>query len=290
MKLWIPILIFVIPNFLSGQFSSDFLIAAYEDDVNSSKYFAPVNDAFGSVLNTGVFPRYSDKGFHIKIGIHANRIEFTDAINTYQASIGQGSQKFFVDAPTVSGSIEGAQASNDQGETFNLPGGLGLVTYDMLAPELYVGTLFGTDFYGRYSNSSIFNKNDILIYYGGGVRHDFGRYFLPEYIKWYLSYNFNLLTFGDYISSTNQYGMTQLGVELNRIGVYGLFGYELSDMTFAYDGSEPIRSEAFNLSVNETTPLRYGGGLNLNFKYFELYGEYNLNDPVNIVVGFSVGI
>ena len=61
-------------------------------------------------------------------------------------------------------------------------------------------------------------------------------------------------------------------------------------MTFAYDGSDPIRSESFNISVNESTPLRYGGGLNLNFKYFELYGEYNLNDPVNIVVGFSVGI
>jgi hypothetical protein len=44
------------------------------------------------------------------------------------------------------------------------------------------------------------------------------------------------------------------------------------------------------IDLDDDVPFRYGGGFNLSFKHVELYGEYNMNDPVALLLGFSVGI
>lgn len=255
------------------EMSYDFASSDY-----GKKYLEPIGQVYSSLLHSGVFPRYSEKGFHIKIGVHVTRFNLYSNVKTFDAD-GQL-------APTIVGSPEPLLLSNTGGETLEVPGGNDKPTITLGAPELYIGTLLGTDFYGRYGQLPEDGNLGRLEFYGGGVRHDFGRYFLPEYVKWYLSYSYHQLSLGETVTSINQYGLTQLGLQLNRIGFYGLFGYEFNDMTLDYT----FENTPTTIDLDDAVPFRYGGGFNLSFKHVELYGEYNMNDPVAILLGFSVGI
>ena len=198
--------------------SYDFATSEY-----GKKYLEPIGQVYSSLLHSGLFPRYSEKGFHIKVGLHITRFNLYSNIKTFDAN-GQI-------APTILGSPESLLVAGGSNESVVIPAGNNTGELILGAPELYIGTLYGTDFYGRYGQLPNDGNLGDLEFYGGGIRHDFGRYFLPEYVKWYLSYNYHQLTLGESVNSINQYGLTQLGVKLNRIGFYGLFGYEINDMT-----------------------------------------------------------
>ncbi len=247
------------------------------------EYFQPVGKVFSSLLHSGLFPRYSEEGFHIKIGLHVTRM-----------NLFSGNQSYQIDPLNVAPNIAGSPASvtymEDGAGEVVLPGGNEVSEVILGAPELYIGTLLGTDFYGRYGQLGLEGNLGNLQFYGGGIRHDFGRYFLPEYVKWYLSYNYHQMKIGSAVNSVNQYGLTQLGVKLNRIGFYGLFGMEINDakLSYAFDSAAPASTSV--IALQDEFPFRYGGGFNLSFKYVELYGEYNMNDPVALLLGFSVGI
>ncbi|WP_235299059.1 DUF6588 family protein [Portibacter marinus] len=244
------------------------------------KYFEPISQVYSSLLHSGVFPRYSEEGFHIKIGAHVTRYPVYSGLRTYAAS------DEITDAPTLIGPEE--PISMDNG--VSLPGGSDVDNITLGIPELYIGTLLGTDFYGRYLQLPVEGNLGRLELYGGGIRHDFGRYFLPEYVKWYLSYSYHQLHVGESVNAVNQYGLTQLGVKLNRIGFYGLFGYEYNRSELTYDFSGGPNDHTWTVNIDDEIPIRYGGGFNLTFKHVDLYGEYNVNEPIVLLLGFSVGI
>ncbi len=289
MRFLIQILIFLIPSNLVGQFGVDVISQTYLNSENGGKYLAPINETYSSLIHSGIFSRYSEKGFHIKLGLHVTRINITESMNFYRGVTDNFEEEIFHDVPTIVGPTNTIEISNDQGTQYTFPGGLGINYITLIAPELYIGTLFGTDFFGRYALLPLKGNLGNVEIYGGGIRHDFGRYFFPEYIKWYLAYSYHLMDIGGYIKSVNQYAMTQFGVKLNRIGIYGLFGYELNDMQLKYNFDDNSIQD-INLELKDRYPYRYGGGLSLSFKYFDVFGEYIMNNPVNYVIGMSVGI
>ncbi len=271
----------ILPKTGYGQLIDDLFNADPGNVERVPLYLSPLNDMYSAAIHSGVFPRYSEKGFHIQLGIHGARIGVSDKMQTYIEHINDDQ----VSVPTIVGDGEPLVYSEGGFETV-YPGGLGIMSMTILMPELYIGTLYGTDIYGRYAQVPLTGALGKLELFGGGIRHDFGRYFLPEYVKWYLSYSYHQMTTGDKFSSMNHYGLTQLGVKLNRIGFYGLFGYELNDMQYHYI----LNDQKVSAGLNEVSPLRFGGGFNLTFKYIDFYGEYNMIDPVNIVFGIALGI
>lgn len=280
-EIGVVILFLVAPFLAKAQIAIPEISHEFATSIYGEQYFQPIGQVYSSLLHSGLFPRYSEKGFHIKAGLHITRFNLFSSIKTFDIN--------GLVAPTIVGSPESLEVTADGSETIVVPGGNDLPEITLGAPELYIGTLFGTDFYGRYGILPELTGNGNLgrlEFYGGGIRHDFGRYFLPEYVKWYLSYNYHQLTLGETVSSINQYGLTQLGVKLNRIGFYGLLGYEVNDMILNYT----FENEPTTIDLDDDVPFRYGGGFNLSFKYIEFYGEYNMNDPVALLVGFSVGI
>ncbi|GLR17526.1 DUF6588 family protein [Portibacter lacus] len=264
---------------LRAQFSVENISYDFATSEDATSYFQPIGQSYSAMLHSGIFPRYSEKGFHIKIGLHVSRLSLYSNLKSFEVESGTY-------APTIVGSTEPLVINADTQDEKTYPAGNDINEIILGAPELYIGTLLGTDFYGRYGQLGLDGNLGDLVFYGGGIRHDFGRYFLPEYVKWYLSYNYHELSIGESVSSVNQYGLTQLGVKLNRIGFYGLFGYELNDMNLTHD----FDNQSATIDLDDAKPFRYGGGFNLSFKYIELYGEYNINDPVALLVGFSVGI
>lgn len=269
----------------SAQFSiSDDITSSFAESQDGESYFKPLGKVYSSLLHSGIFPRYSEKGFHIKLGLHVTRLSiYSDYMDFEAESTG-------IEVPNIAGKEETVIFDEDGSNERVYPAGNNVGEVILGAPELYVGTLLGTDFYGRYGFLSLTGNLGDLTFYGGGIRHDFGRYFLPEYVKWYLSYSYHQMKIGNNINSINQYGLTQLGVKLNRIGFYGLFGMEFNDATLTYDFPNNGSSTQSTIALVDDFPFRYGGGFNLSFKYVEFYGEYNMNDPIALLVGFSFGI
>lgn len=287
MRLKFLFLVFFIPLLSNGQLISDVLSERYINPINGPGYLKPINDIYSASIHSGVFPRYSEKGFHFKLGFHGTRITISDKMRTFDGMTSGLDNNIGAAVPTIVGNREATSVTDDRGLNYTFPGGLDLVSLTVAVPELYIGTLLGTDFYARYAQVPLLGSLGDMTLMGGGIRHDFGRYFFPEYVKWYISYSYHQSETSKGFTSENHYAMSQFGFKLNRIGIYGLAGYELNNMKYNYtnDGGEAI-----TLELNETSPFRFGGGLNLSYKFFDLYGEYTLSDPVNIVFGFSIGI
>lgn len=283
----LALFLFLLPSCLLGQFNTEQIASPFSNTENGSKYLAPLNEVYSSFMNAGVFPRLSEEGFHIKLGLHVSRISYNSNLTSYSGNTEGLPANTTTEAPTILGANIPLTIESS-GDSYTFPAGAGVENITLAIPELYIGTLVGTDIYGRYITFPTEGDLGSIELYGGGIRHDFGRYFLPEYMKWHLAYNYHMFSLGDNIKSTNQYALTQLGFQLNRIGFYGLFGYELSEMSIQYDLAEP--EQDVNLVLSDTMPFRYGGGINLSFKFFEIYSEYNMNDPVNLVFGVSLGI
>ena len=193
--------------FSTAQISIPKMSHEFATSEYGKKYLEPIGQVYSALLHSGVFPRYSEKGFHIKIGIHLTRFNLYSGVKTFDVN-GQT-------APTIVGSPESLEVTTADNQTFVVPAGNDAPTITLGAPELYVGTLFGTDFYGRYGQLPNDGNLGRLEFYGGGIRHDVGRYFLPEYVKWYLSYSYHQLSLGESVNSINQFGLTQVGVKLN---------------------------------------------------------------------------
>ncbi len=287
MKSYIIILM-LLPLIGYGQFNADHIDDPFANTVNGKQYLQPLNEVYSSLIHSGVFPRLSEEGFHIKLGLHITRINFTDAIRSYSGTTEGLINNVSADAPTIVGENVPISIS-EENNSYVFPAGVGVENLTLAAPEFYVGTLLGTDFYGRWIRFSQEGDLGDVEFYGGGIRHDFGRYFLPEYMKWHLAYSYHIFELGEHIQSSNQYLLTQLGFQLNRIGLYGLFGYEMDKMNISFTNTDPDLEDV-NVELTDLNPYRYGGGVNLSFKFFEIYGEYNMNDPVNIVFGVSLGI
>jgi hypothetical protein len=282
---------------------------------NGLKYIQPAVSLFSANLNSGVFQSAEVHGlFSFEVGAVAMFAPVPDDKKTFQVTppdsipyegktyfAGTDYNRFFT-TPTALGEKTGTKVFTKQGtpeEIYQFPGGIGLKALPLVAPQLKVGTLWGTELIFRYVPAVKLN-NDVgkLKLFGIGAKHSISQWLpgpslvgtsrpgeFPIDISIGLMYQeFTLKdTAGDDFIKTKAFNIgVQASKKLLILTVYGGVGYETATTNISYDyrpatpyaaGQKPLPVNLENIKGNNT--IRITGGLRLHVVFLDIFAEYS---------------
>jgi hypothetical protein len=223
---------------------------------------------------------------------------FADEDKTFSAVTESGfTPEQTVMAPTVVGSTDAVIVDGDGGSSFAFPGGFDMGSFAVIAPQLRIGAVLGTEAMIRYIAFKIGDSEigDIMLF-GIGGRHSLSQYFGPAppvdlaasfyYQRFKLGENKN----GDDLSLTNTYSV---GLQASKTfppiitpytGLY--FNSHKTDITYQSEASGS--EEDIDLEFDEST-LQWTIGLQFKLAVVDLYGEYSIASMNSFSFGVGFG-
>jgi hypothetical protein len=269
--------------------------------VNAEGYLEPLNDAFGATLNTGFFRSayLPTSGFHIGFELLVMGLYFSDDSRTFNATTeGAFLPQQTVAAPTIVGQGEVVTVGGINGTNYAFPGGLNLNSFAMLAPQLRISSLRGTEFVGRYArvNSGDAELGDVTLW-GLGIRHNISQYMGEDfpadiavggiYQKFIAGENKSGSDLIDsYALSIGAHASKRIPAGFAMVEPYTALSYDMFKTTVEYqsdlDGPTTI-------DFDTVSTAHWTIGLNLNLIYANLFAEYNVASTSSFGVGIALG-
>jgi len=275
-------------------------ISVYTED-NVVGYLNPLNDALGATLNSGFFRSayLPTSGFHIGFEVLVMGLYFQEDQTTFDATTeGSFLPQQTKTVPTVVGSGQAVIIPGNAGTNFAFPGGLDLNSFAMLAPQLRISSVRGTELVGRYARVSVGDSElGDLTLYGFGLRHNISQYFGEGFaLDMAIGGIYQKFTAGE-----NSQGGDLMDSNALSIGVQASKRFGAGFATFepytalSYDSFETTveyKSETEGDTTVEfpsTTTAHWTLGLNLNLKYANVFAEYSVAQTNSFGVGLALG-
>jgi hypothetical protein len=275
-------------------------ISIYTGD-NAEGYLEPFSNAVGTTLNTGFFRSayLPTEGFNIAFELLMMGLYFSNDDQTFDATTeGSFTPVTTQTVPTVIGNGDAVLITGNAGTGYAFPGGLSLNSFAMLAPQLRISSLRGTEFVGRYGRvkSGESEVGDITLY-GFGVRHNISQYLGEDYVV-------DISVGGIYQKFTageNSEGNDLMDTELLSIGgnvskrfpigwatfePYGGLSYDSYQMTLEYD-SDLEGQQTLEFDRVNTAHLTLG--VNFNLVFANVYAEYDVAKLQSFGIGLALG-
>ena len=262
---------------------------------NGMGYMEPFADAFGASINTGWFHSASIEKMEpqIYVGIVGMMVVVPERKKSFIATPeGLFTPKFPVEVPTIFGSGESVTAEGDGGTSYTFPGGLNVTAVTLAAPQLDVGSFFGTQASVRFLIYDFGGEIGKLNMFGMGVRHNISQYIpsLPAHLA--VGYYWTTFQLGDITDAKNSFISLQGSYPMKKLTFYGGLGYELTTMQVGYTfkGEEGME-EDINFDLKGSNKVRLTLGASLKLGPVRLNGDYNLSDQgvFSCGLGFDIG-
>ncbi len=269
-------------------------ISAYTG-ANAEGYLEPLARAIGADLNSALFhsAHVPEGGLHVSLELGLMAVLFSDDDETFMATTEMGfSPETTVEASTVVGPLNAIIVPGDGGTTFAFPGGFGLASFALAAPQIRIGSFKGTEAVFRYL---VFDTGDIEIgdvdVQGYGLRHSISQYLpgLPVDIAAGIMYQRFKLG-DDLIDATSFSFGAQASMRLPLVFavIEPYAGLSLDtfqmDVNYDDDGGDPVSVKFDSRSTAHLTL-----GLHARVTVVSLYGEYNIAEQNSFAFGLSVG-
>jgi len=268
---------------------------------NAEGYLQPFSDAVGATLNTGFFRSayLPTTGFHIGIEVLIMGLYFSDDDKTFDATTeGSFMPQTTQTVPTVIGDGEAVLISGASGTGYAFPGGLSLNSFGMLAPQLRISSLRGTEFVGRYGrvNAGDAEVGDITLW-GIGVRHNISQYFKEDFpVDMSVGGIYQKFKGGE-----NSEGNDLMDSDLLSIGANGSKRFPIGFATF-----EPYTALSYNsyqmkleyssdtagqqdVTFERVNTAAWTLGVNFNLIYANVYAEYIVSKTQSFGFGLALG-
>lgn len=264
---------------------------------NAPGYLEPLVDALGADLNAGLShsARIPKGGFQISLEVAVMSARFSDADRTFRAVTEGGfAPETSIEAPTVIGPQEAVVVDGESGTHFWFPGGFNLRSFDFAAPQLRVGSLYGTEALIRlgFLHSSSEDIGNFSLY-GFGVRHSISQYVNRSPIDIAVEAYWQRFTVGDkerggdLLSAEAWSAGVQMSKRLKWLEPYGEVAYDDFGLDLFYKGSSP--EDAIAMSLDSGDHFRMTLGLSVNVSFFLVYGEYNSGGQDAFALGLALG-
>lgn len=280
------LLLFCILPTASAQKLNDF-IAKYGNE-NGEGFMQPLADAFGSNINSGLYQsaKVPLGGFHLTIGVMVMGAPITESRKTFTAKTeGFFSPEQTTSAPTIFGSTDGSKVTGTGGTTYAFPGGLNMTTFAIAAPQVTIGSVYGTDATVRFFQAKLGNSIGDLMLWGIGVRHNLNQYFRKLPVDIAAGIYQQHFEIGDIVSANATLISAQASYTTSVLTLYGGPGFEISNMDVTYDGS----SGKVTIALKSRNNIRFTAGALVSLAFFRLYADYNLASQSAFVLGFGFG-
>lgn len=268
---------------------------------NAKGYLQPLADAFGANLNDGLYHSAEIKtlGVNISIELVFMAVLFSDDDRTFNAVTESGfSPEQTVKAPTVVGDENAVTVSGAGGTSFAFPGGFNLNSFAIAAPQLRIGSVFGTEALIRYFT---FNTGDTelgnLTLFGFGMRHNVTQYLPPGFpVDIAAGFFWQKFALGE-----NTSGDDLLAVRAFTIGLqastdiavffvpYAGLSYDTSKLEVAYTSEASGLEEDIEIEFDPYETVHLTLGLSFDFNFLKLFGEYNIASQNSLSFGAGFG-
>ncbi len=290
--IWSAVLLLFCAAPLSAQVEDH--IAAYTGE-NATGYLNPLAGAIGTTLNSGLYrsahiPRF---GFTIALEFPIMGLFFGDEDKVFMATTEAGfTPQQTAEAPTVIGSTKAVIVDGDGGTQFAFPGGFDVGSFALTAPQLRIGSVFGTEAMIRFVAFKIGDDDlgDVNLF-GLGFRHSISQYMEPGFpVDLAAGVFYQSLKVGGDLMDATAYSF---GVQASKrypagfsiVEPYASLAVDMYSMDLSYEGE----SQSINLSYDTDTSLDFTVGLNLHAAFFSLNGEYSISGQNTFAFGFGLG-
>lgn len=231
---------------------------------NATGYLQPFADALPAMLHSG----YSqdarvDSGFHLYIGLAVFAAIPMDAQRQFTATTeGAFTPVQSATVPTIFGDIRSVTVDGDNGTSYVFSGGLNTRYLPLAAPQLTVGSLYGTELNLRYLGFDFGENFGKLSLIGGGIRHSLSQYFHPRNLDLTFAYAEQQFKVSTALNVRSRQVTLEAGQHWKGVAYYGFVGY-LMGKTGIHYGSPPEVSPLVNLSLTTKNGLIAGAGFSV---------------------------
>jgi hypothetical protein len=282
----------------ASQDIQDF-VSKYTAD-NGKGYMQPLADAFGASLNSGLFhsAHISRAGFHLYVGVETMTAIVGDKQKTFTAKTENFNPQTSIKAPTLFGSNKSVSVAGENpdgtpnGTAFYFPGGMNVKNLPILAPQVTVGSVMGTDATVRWFATSSVKDIGKIELLGWGVRHSLSQYMplLPmvDIAVGYYSQSFKV---GKIVDAKATLISLQGSVSKSILVVYGGIGYESSSLKIAYDYKDAQNvTQTIKFDLDGVNKVRLTVGVGLNLPGVKIHADYNIATQNVLALGVGFGI
>ena len=294
---WSAVLLLFCASPLSAQVEDH--IAAYTGE-NATGYLNPLAGAIGTTLNSGLYrSAYIPKtGFTIAIEFPVMGLYFGDDDKTFTATTEAGfSPQQTAEAPTIIGDTKAVIVDGDGGTQFAFPGGFDVGSFALTAPQLRIGSVFGTEAMIRFVAFKV-GDNDLgnVSLFGLGFRHSLSQYMGPvppidlAASFFWQSFKLGENESGEDLTKTNTYSF---GIQASKhilpiLTPYTGLYYNSYTMDVTYESEVAGEEDPIDLTFDDGY-VQWAIGVEFNLAVLNIFVEYNVSSYNSLAFGLGLG-
>lgn len=279
--------------FGSGQLAAQGLPApaskSYLRNANAQNYLSPFVDLVGASLHSMHFSYHhpdSNKKFHLHLGVSVAASIVTDQMKTFTGvTEAPFTPEARVEVPTIFGKNESLTAYDKNGTGYSFPGGFGINQVNLLIPQLQVGTLFHTNFNGKFVALDVGGELKRIEMYGFGINHFISDYWHAQ--KYFVSVGgqFDAFNLGDYLEGKNWLAQASVGRQVKRFNCWSYLQYQKASYDFHYADDE--QGDGF-VTVKGKNNVRFGIGGSVRLAFIKIQAEASILHPIMANLGLGI--
>ncbi|MCK4351695.1 MAG: hypothetical protein KAX13_12585 [Candidatus Krumholzibacteria bacterium] len=295
--IWSAVLLLFCAAPLSAQVEDH--IAAYTGE-NATGYLNPLAGAIGTTLNSGLYrsahiPRF---GFTIALELPIMGLYFGDENKVFTATTEAGfTPQQTTEASTVVGPTNVVIVDGDGGTQFAFPGGFDVGSFAITAPQLRIGSVFGTEAMIRFVAFKVGDDDlgDVSLF-GLGFRHSLSQYMGPvppvdlAVSFFWQSFKLGENESGEDLTKTNSYSY---GVQMSKhfppifTPYTGLY-YNSYKMDVTYESEVAGEEDPIDITFDDGY-VQWTIGVELNLAVLDIFVEYNVSSYNSLAFGLGLG-
>lgn len=269
-------------------------ISAYGEE-NAKGYLQPVADLFGANFNSGYYrtAKIPTAGFHISIDLIGMGSLVGDDRKTFTAKTPEGFNPPTFQAPTVFGDPDGATVVDNSTAPpleYNASGGVfNTGMFPLVAPQLTIGSVYGTEVLGRYVSIPRVGGGDDIpegSLWSVGIRHSVSQWFPDLPVDIAVGYFYGSFEAEDLLDYTGSQFGAQASKDFGILTAFTGIAYEVSTLKVSYESTDPQSGGQVGFELDGANVFRFTLGGTLNLGVFHLYADMNFGS----VTAFSGGL
>jgi hypothetical protein len=285
-------LVLLLPSMSPSQTAVESALAAYGEE-NVKGYMQPFADLFGANLNSGYYRTAAVPvaGFHFEFDIIVMGAMVGDAEKKFNATAPSGFTPATFESATIFGD-EGNEVT-DSPTSLTYRGADGVFNTTMMpmaTPQIKVGSLYGTEFLGRFGYVPALGDNfESTTLWAIGARHNLNQWFGTLPLDLSAAVYYSSLSTGELMKFNGLMVGAQASKEFGILTVYGGLGYQSSTLTLKYESTVPSAPGNVEIKLDGKNNFAFTAGAGLSFGIFKIFADINVGSVTNLSGGIGFG-
>jgi hypothetical protein len=258
-------------------------------------YIQPLVDMFGANMHAGYYHSayIPETGFSVGFDLIAMGSVVQDAQRKYMANTPAGFDPVSFETATIFGS-KGSTVSDKTITGLQFKGSDGIINTSMFplaAPQLRIGSLYGTEALLRFAIIPSMNDNTIPVttLWGIGANHSISQYIPNSPLDIAAGVFYDSFTMGDIINFKGITANLHASKSIKILIIYGGVAWEKSTMNLKYNSSDTSVREEVNLDLTGSNKFRFTMGVGVSLGILKIFADANFGSVTHYSGGIGFG-